>query len=159
MTIEAIQHNPITAQDVARGICRHFSARGFSPMCEVPFGNNRRVDVAGLNRSGQIVAVEIKVSVADYKGDMKWPDYLDYCDFFYFAVCPGFPTDIFDLPDRCGLIIADQFQAHILKEAAEVRVNAQRRRAETLRFARRAARRLHNVEDPDFKQSTRLGMF
>lgn len=159
MTVEASPQSIITAQDVARGICRHFSARGFSPMCEVPFGNNRRVDVAGLDKSGRIAAVEIKVSVADYKGDMKWPDYLDYCDYFYFAVCPGFPLDVFDLPERCGLIIADRFQAHVMKEALETPINAQRRRAEVLRFARRAARRLHSAEDPDFKQSSSLGLF
>ncbi|MGD8327237.1 MAG: MmcB family DNA repair protein [Sphingomonadales bacterium] len=156
MTLEAIQNTTITAQDVARGVCRHFAACGFSPMCEVPFGNNRRVDVAGIDKSGRIIAVEIKVSVADFKSDMKWPNYLDYCDYFYFAVCPGFPTDIFDVPERCGLIIADRFQAHILKEAVEVPINAARRRAETLRFARRAARRLHGVEDPDFNQRSYL---
>lgn len=147
--------NTITAQDVARGVARHLRARGFSPMCEVPFGNARRVDVAGVDAKGRIAAVEIKISVADFRSDAKWPDYLDFCDFFYFAVCPGFPLDLFnasnDMMQRCGLIVADKFQAAIMREAVEIPVNTQRRRAEILRFACRAAKRLHSLEDPDFE--------
>src|SRR3546814_5087076 len=33
------------------------------------------------------------VSLADLRADGKWPDYVGYCDAFYFAVPPGFPHD------------------------------------------------------------------
>ena len=154
------QTHDINAQDVARGVSRYLLSLGKSPMVEVPFGNNRRIDIAALDKKGRIIAIEIKVSLSDFKNDLKWPQYLDYCDFFYFAVCPGFPIQVFDeeaaLPDRCGLIIADKFQAHVVRTAAEVPMNAQRRRAETLRFARRAARRLQALEDPESRAHDRF---
>lgn len=147
------RNDDIDAQDVARGVSRHLLSLGQTPMREVPFGNGRRIDVAALDKKGRITGIEIKVSVADFKNDLKWPEYLDYCDFFYFAICPGFPTELFNIsdlmPERCGLIIADKFQAHVTRQAIETPVNAQRRRAETLRFARRAARRLQGLEDPE----------
>jgi hypothetical protein len=38
---------------------------------------------------GLLTIVEIKVSRADLLGDHKWPDYLDYCDRFFWAVPPA----------------------------------------------------------------------
>ncbi|RMF07772.1 MAG: DNA repair protein MmcB-related protein [Alphaproteobacteria bacterium] len=143
---------PAAEADVARGVSRLLKAMGFAPMTEVKLGNSRRADVAGINRRGMMAIVEIKTSVADLRHDTKWPDYLSFCDCFYFAVPPTFPAALFDesayLPERTGLIIADRFGGQVMREAPEVRMNAGRRRTETLRFARRAAARLHRLEDP-----------
>jgi hypothetical protein len=126
---------------------------GFAPLPEFKLGNSRRADVAGLNRRGMMVIVEIKTALSDLKGDQKWPEYLPFSDCFYFAVPPAFPTDIFReesyLPDRAGLIIADRFGGQIVRDAREVRMNTARRRTETLRFARKAAARLQRLDDPD----------
>jgi hypothetical protein len=46
------------------------------------------------------------------------------------------------LPDRAGLIVADHYDADILRDAVISPMPAARRRSETVRFARRAARRL-----------------
>jgi hypothetical protein len=48
------------------------------------------------------------------------------------------------LPDDplCGLILADQYEAVIAREAEEARLNAARRKSLTLTLARTAARRL-----------------
>jgi hypothetical protein len=51
-------------------------------------------------------------------------------------------------PDRTGLIIADRFDAEVLREAPWTALNAARRRVETLRFARRAAGRVMGMVDP-----------
>ena len=40
-----------------------------------------------------MLGVEIKVALADLKGDNKWPEYLDYCDLFYYAIPPDFPDE------------------------------------------------------------------
>src|SRR5947208_494807 len=83
-------------------------------------------------------------SRADLRGDAKWPDYLDYCDQFYWAVPAGFALDLFEtegfLPERTGLIVADRYDAEVLREAPTVPLAAARRKVETLRFARGAAR-------------------
>ena len=94
----------------------------------------------GIARDGKIAVVEVKSSVNDYRTDQKWQEYLEYCDFFYFAVPEGFPVEI--LPAEPGLMVADRFAGAILRPAPEVAMNGTRRRNVTLRFARAAADRL-----------------
>ena len=144
---------PLTAVDVARGVSRLLLRHDFVSLCEVPLGNGRRADVMAVDSRGRIVIVEIKVSRADLLGDGKWRDYLDYCDRFFWAVPEGFSLDPFETapfaPELAGLIVADRYDAAIAREATEVALAAARRKAETLRFARRAARRLLGHLDPD----------
>jgi hypothetical protein len=133
------------ARDLARGVCRAFLDKGFAPLVEFSLGNGRRVDVAAIDRSGTVAVAEIKASLADWRADRKWPEYLDYCDFFYFAVAAEFPRA--ELPAEHGLMIADRFGADVARPAPRRRLNANRRRALTLRFARAAAERLQRQHD------------
>lgn len=130
-----------TAQALARGLSRHLAEAGFSTLTELILPNGRRVDVIGIDRAGTIVVVEIKCSVADFRGDEKWPEYRDYCDRFYFAVPEGFPTEL--VHGNCGLFVADAYGAVQLRESDEITVNGARRRALLLRFATAAADRLN----------------
>ena len=143
---------PLAAQDVARGVARLFFRQDQFALCEVPLPNNRRADMVAIDAKGQLTIVEIKVSRADLLGDHKWPDYLDYCDRFFWAVPAGFARELFDYgalgPDLAGLIVADRYDAAILREAPTRKLSPARRKAETLRFARRAARRLAGDLDP-----------
>ena len=143
---------PLAAQDVARGVTRLFFRQDVLAICEVPLPNGRRADMMGLDAKGMLTIVEIKVSRADLMGDSKWPDYLDYCDYFYWAVPRGFALDLFETegfePDRCGLIVADRYDAAVLRHAPMRKLAPARRKAETLRFARRAALRLSGTLDP-----------
>jgi hypothetical protein len=141
------------AAEVARGVCRLLYRQGYAAQCEVPLGNGRRADVIGLDEAGRITLVEIKVSLADLRGDAKWPEYLDYCDRYFWAVPEEFDLGVLEkphfMPDRAGLIVADRFDAAIVREAAVTPLNPSRRKAETLRFARRAAQRLLWISDPN----------
>ena len=143
---------PMVAAEVARSVCRLLHRQGAVGLREVPLGNDRRADVVAIDAAGRLTLVEIKVSMADLKSDLKWPDYLDYCDRFFWAVPEGFSCHLFETPafrpDRCGLIIADRFDAEVIRDAPWVTLNAARRKAETLRFARRAAGRLLGIDDP-----------
>ena len=143
---------PLAAQDVARGVTRLFFNRDVFALCEVPLPNGRRADMMAIGADGLITIVEIKVSRADLMGDCKWPDYLDYCDRFYWAVPAGFDLAPFECeafhPALCGLIVADRYEGAVVREAALRKLAPARRKAETLRFARRAARRLVGDLDP-----------
>ncbi|HSZ74330.1 MAG TPA: MmcB family DNA repair protein [Rhizomicrobium sp.] len=130
----------MTAADVARGVSRLLMQEGFSPIFEFTLANGRRLDVAALGADGTMLGVEIKVSVADLKGDMKWPEYLEYCDLFYFAIPPDFPDEF--VPTTPGLIVADRYGGAIVRPSPVAAVHASRRKAVTLRFARVAAERL-----------------
>jgi len=143
---------PVAAQHVARGVTRLFFNRDLFALCEVPLPNGRRADMMGIDSSGLITIVEIKVSRADLMGDCKWNDYLGYCDHFYWAVPAGFDLAPFEAPgfqpQLCGLIVADRYDAAVVREAPLRKLAPGRRKAETLRFARRAARRLVGDLDP-----------
>ncbi|MEO0619951.1 MAG: MmcB family DNA repair protein [Pseudomonadota bacterium] len=134
------------ALEIQRGVCRHFAACDHAPLCEFSLPNGRRADVFLLGSKNEIAIVEIKSSIADFRVDRKWPEYIADCDRFYFAVAPDFPIDI--LPRDTGLIIADRFGAEIVRDAPENKLNAARRKSLTLRFARHAALRLQQIADP-----------
>ena len=147
---------PPVAAEVARGVTRLFCRRDWFAMCEVPLPNGRRADLMAIDAKGQLAIVEIKVSRADLIGDGKWRYYLDYCDRFFWAVpeslCALLDGEDF-LPGEAGLLVADRYDAVILREAAERPLAAARRKAETLRFARRAARRLSAQIDPSLGEA------
>ncbi len=142
-----------TALDVVRGVSRLLWRADIAVLPEMPLGGGRRADIMGLDAQGRLTIIEIKISIADLRGDRKWPEYLAYCDRFFWAVPPGFRLDLFETPafapDRCGLIVADRFDAEELRPAAWQPLSPARRKAETLRFARRAAGRLLAIEDPE----------
>ena len=137
---------PLVARDVARGAARLLMRHDCLTITEVSLGNGRRADLMGLCPKGIVTIVEIKVSRADLLGDAKWPEYLDYCDRFFWAIPEHLDRELLDrpdlMPDRAGLIVADRYDAAIIREPAHHPLAPSRRRAETLRFARRAARRL-----------------
>lgn len=137
----------ITAQ-VTRGVRRFLAASGQATLTEVSLKTGRRADVMAVDDRGMITIVEVKSGVEDYRADGKWAEYEPFCDIYYFAVAPDFPHDI--LPAEVGLIVADGYEAMIVREAAPAPLNAARRKAVLLRFARAAAGKLHRLEDPLF---------
>jgi len=135
--------NGHTAGDVARGVNRLLIQEGFSPILEFTLANGRRLDVAALGPDGTMLGVEIKVALGDLKGDNKWPDYLEFCDLFYFAIPPDFPDEY--VPSATGLIVADRYGGAIVRPSPIATIHPSRRKAVTLRFAKVAAERLATV--------------
>ncbi len=134
-------------QLLARGVCRHLASLGFAPVEEFVPERGRRVDVMALGPKGEIWVVECKSSRADFMSDGKWQGYLDWCDRYFWAVDEAFPTEL--LPDGTGLIMADGYDAEILRMAPEAKLSGARRNALIRRFATHAARRLHAWRDPE----------
>src|SRR5277367_2683936 len=132
-----------TAQDCARGVSKLLIQEGYSPILEFTLPNGRRLDVAALGPGGEMLGVEIKVALADLRGDSKWPEYLEYCDLFYFAIPPDFPDEF--VPTMPGLIVADRYGGAIVRPSPLAAIHASRRKAVSLRFARVAAERLATV--------------
>lgn len=134
------------AGEVARGVGRRLSRLGYGTLTEFRVGKGRRVDVIGMDRKSHFIIVEIKTSVADFRGDMKWTDYLPWCDEYYFAVPPDFPKEI--LPEDHGVMVADAWDATILRPSPEAPMNGTRRRSQAVKFGLTASNRLHNLLDP-----------
>ena len=112
------------AAALARGVSRTLRALGGETLTEFTLRTGRRVDVIAVGEDGRVTIVEIKTSLADFRSDGKWQDYLDFCDFFYFAVPENFPREV--LPADCGLMVADGYEALILMPARDRPVNAAR---------------------------------
>ena len=145
------QDAPPIAAEVARGVTRLFCRQDLFAICEVPLPNGRRADMMAIDSKGALTIVEIKVAKADLLGDGKWTDYLDYCDRFFWAV-PANLSSICEgerfLPNAAGLIVADRYDAVLVRDATHRPLAPARRKSELLRFARRAARRLSAQIDP-----------
>ena len=145
------QRGPTTLErpgvPLARGAARLLGDMGYAALSEFSLETGRRVDVFGVGAAGALIAVEVKSSREDFLSDSKWPDYLDYCDRFYFAVPAEFPSAL--LPGDHGLFCVDPFGGALIREAPLLPVKAARRKALLTRFARTAADRLHRLTDPE----------
>lgn len=136
---EAPAARPDVTLAVTRGVVRLFLDHGWAPLTEFRLASGRRVDVAALDKKGGLVFAEVKSCREDFEVDAKWPDYLGFCDRFFFAVDERFPTGL--LPDEAGLICADGFGGAVVRDAPETGLAAARRRSVLLRFARQSALR------------------
>src|SRR6201990_3608998 len=148
---------PPIAAEVARGVTRLFCRQDVFAVCEMPLPNGRRADLMAIDAKGGLTIVEIKVAKADLIGDGKWLDYLDYCDRFFWAVPPLLARILEEeryLPREAGLIVADRYDAAVIREAANRPLAPARRKAELLRFARRKHRRLAAQVDPSLGDLT-----
>ncbi|MBU2360834.1 MAG: MmcB family DNA repair protein [Alphaproteobacteria bacterium] len=143
--------NPVAlmpGQLLARGVARHLRSHNFVTVEELVPAPGLRVDVMALGPKGEVWIVECKSSRADYQSDAKWQGYLAWCDRFFWAVGPDFPTDL--LPEGSGLMIADSYDAEILAMGPETKLAPARRKVMIQKFARHAAVRAQAARDPGF---------
>lgn len=133
-------------QKLARGVCRHLRGHDFVSIVEFVPAPGLRVDVLAMGPKGEFWVIECKSGRADYMADRKWQGYLEWCDRFFWAVDQDFPTEL--LPEGTGLMLADGYDAEILRMGPETRLAPARRKAMTHSFARHAAQRLHAFRDP-----------
>ena len=151
--IETAFREQDTAIAVARGISRLFARNDIWCLPEMPLRNGRRADLMGVDAKGRIIIVEIKVQRGDLLGDCKWPDYLEFCDRFYWGIPPGLDRTPLEgdgyKPDCCGIIVADSYDAEIVRPAPSHPLAASRRKVEVERLARAALRRMTVVADPN----------
>ena len=132
-----VRSRPETTEAVTRGAVLLLTQLGYAPLLEAPLPNGRRADILALGPKGDLMIVEVKSSLEDYRTDAKWPEYMPYCDCFSFAVGPDFPRHI--LPEGPGVICADAHGGAVLTPAPCAPLAPARRKALTLGFARLAA--------------------
>ena len=133
-------------QLLARGVARHLCGHDIVSIEEFVPSRGLRVDVMGLGPKGEIWVIECKSSRADFQTDSKWQGYLEWCDRYFWAVDCDFPTEL--LPEETGLIIADAYDAEIIRMAPEHKLAPARRKVVIQKFATHAARRLQLLRDP-----------
>ena len=107
-----------------------------------------------LGPKGEIWVIECKSSRADFVSDQKWSGYLEWCDRYFWCVDANFPIEI--LPAGTGVIIADDFDAHILQYGPETKLAPTRRKKLTLSVARTSMIRLQSKMDPTLQSKFSL---
>ena len=137
---------PARTLAVTRAAMRFCALRGWAPVEQVPLPDGRRADILALQPTGDFVILEVKSCARDYLSDAKWPDYRAWCDRLYFAVDLDFPQDL--LPEDAGLVVAEDRDAALLREAPEHRLAPARRRSLLHRYAMLAGGRLAALSDP-----------
>lgn len=149
------QPGAIDAVAVTRGIMRLFARNDIWCLPEMPLRGGRRADMMGVDAKGHVIIVEIKTARSDLLGDNKWPDYLEHCDRFFWGLAAGLdrtPLDSADYqPDSCGVIVADGYDAEIIRPAPLAPLAAARRKVEVERLARAAMRRHSVTSDPELE--------
>ena len=138
----------LPGQRLQRGVCRGLRALDFVCVEELVATPGLRVDVMALGPRGEVWVVECKSGRADYLADRKWQGYLDWCDRFFWAVDADFPVGL--LPEETGLILADPYDAEVVRMAPETALSGARRKVVLRTFARAAAGRLQLLRDPGF---------
>lgn len=133
-------------QLLARGVCRHLLTHDFVTVEELTPTGGLRVDVMALGPKGEVWVIECKSGRTDYLTDHKWQGYMEWCDRFFWAVDSDFPTEL--LPVHTGLIVADAYDAEIIRMAPEAKLPPARRKVMVQKFARHAAIRQHAARDP-----------
>ena len=146
MSLRANHQKLMPGQELARGVGRMLRSLGHSPLTEFSPVKGLRVDVVSVGTKGEIWIVECKSSRADFISDRKWQGYLEWCDRFFWAVDMDFPAEL--LPDGTGLIIADPYDAEIIRMAPEDKLAPARRKKLVQKFAMDAACRLQFLRDP-----------
>ena len=134
------------AAAILRGTQRLLRDHGFVSLSELPLASGRRADIIAIGPKSVIWIVEIKSSIADFRGDQKWPEHRDDCDAMLFAVALDFPASF--LPTDVGLIFADAYGGEIIRQAPAHPLTTARRKSLILSFATTAARGLHALRYP-----------
>jgi len=146
----ARQARPEITLAVCRGACRLMRQAGNSVLQEMPLPDGRRADIFAVGRGGEIIIVEVKSSIEDWRVDEKWPDYLGWCDQLFFAVPIDFPQAL--IPEEVGLIVADAYGGELLRASPRRPMAAARRKSLLIDCARLGSERLARLEDPDFAE-------
>ena len=130
---------------VRRGVMTGLRHADWVFVPELTLPNGRRADLTGLDGKGNIAIIEIKSSIADYNADIKWHEYKELCDLFFFASHPSVPGHIF--PEEEGFVLADNHGCEIIRDAIPDKISAATRKSMTIRIARAAASKLQRVTD------------
>jgi len=103
-------NTPMTSDFVKKALALKHSEDFYMTECKngpTWGGGHLRLDAVALKKSWSrpcVTGYEVKVSRNDFLSDSKWPEYLQYCNRFYFA-CPCGLIKKEELPDsRVGLI-------------------------------------------------------
>ena len=130
----------INTKRITDAIARSYYEQGNGVLREFKLKIKRRVDLVTINDKGWITIIEIKSSVADFRNDKKWNEYIEWADQFYFGVAHDFPIEI--LPKEHGIITTDGFDMHEAQPSPVQKLDGSRRKTLFRKLAKASMRRI-----------------
>ena len=127
---------------------RFLSNKGYKTITEFALPNKKRVDIIALNCKKEILIIEVKSKINDFKNDKKWKKYLNYCNYFYFAL-NKYPKNL-KIYENVGIIEINNKKNEIKKRASYVKMPEEKRNNIIFSFALSASSKFHRLIDPNF---------
>ena len=130
----------LNTERITDAIARSYYEQGDGVLREFKLRVKRRVDLITINDKGWITIIEIKSSLADFRNDKKWNEYIEWADQFYFGVAHNFPINI--LPKEHGIITTDGFDIYEVQPSPVQKLNGSRRNTLFRKLAKASMRRI-----------------
>ena len=126
------------------------SLKGYKVLSEFALPNKKRVDIIAINSEKKIIIVEVKSNKNGIKNDKKWKNYLNYCNYFYFA-CNGKLKDL-NFSKNIGIIQNTSSNIKIIKKSKYKKLSQNKKNKLIFKIALSATSKFHRLIDPEFKK-------
>ena len=126
------------------------SLKGYKVLSEFALPNKKRVDIIAINSEKEIIIVEVKSNKNGIKNDKKWKNYLNYCNYFYFA-CNGKLKDL-NFYKNIGIIQNTASNIKIIKKSKYKKLSENKKNKLIFKIALSATSKFHRLIDPEFKK-------
>ena len=136
---------------ILRETMRYLNKKGYKVISEFALPNKKRVDLIALNSKKEILIIEVKSKIKDLSIDKKWKNYLNYCNFFYFAFIES-PKNIDIIEKKIGVIKANKKETIIIRKPKHYKMNLNKKNNLIFNIALSAASKFHRLIDPKFKK-------
>ena len=128
---------------------RFLSTKGYKVLTEFALPNKKRVDIIGINLKKEIVIVEVKSNKIGVKLDKKWKNYLNYCNYFYFACSEKIN---FNLSKDIGIIKYNSNKIQITKEPKYKKLPENKKNKLIFKIALSSISKFLRLIDPEYKK-------
>ena len=128
---------------------RFLSAKGYRVLSEFALPNKKRVDIIGINLKKEIVIVEVKSNKNGIKLDKKWKNYLNYCNYFFFASSEKIN---FNFSENIGVIQNNSNKIKITKEPKYKKLPENKKNKLIFTISLSAISKFHRLIDPEYKK-------
>ena len=128
---------------------RFLSNKGYKTITEFALPNKKRVDIIGINLKKEIVIVEVKSNKSEIKLDKKWKNYLNYCNYFFFACSEKIN---FKFSENIGIIQNNSNKIEITKEPKYKKLPENKKNKLIFTISLSAISKFHRLIDPEYKK-------
>jgi len=138
------------SREILQKTMRFLSLKGYKVLSEFALPNKKRVDIIAINLKKEILIVEVKSNIKSLKYDKKWKNYLNYCNYFYFA-CNDKLKDL-NFSKNIGVIQNNSKSIKIIKKSKYKKLSKRRKKKLIFKIVLSAASKFHRLIDPEFKK-------